>query len=94
VFKAKIMRSIAPILSALALAFAAAVNAAELTLPDAEPVLRFNAKEQRFTAAIESMPLKAAMAKISAATGWKVLLDPAAEASVSAQFINHKPLPG
>ncbi len=88
VFKVRDMRLIAFI---FVFAFASGAHGAELAIPAAEPVLRWNAKEQRFSAAIESLPLKAAMAKISAATGWKVFIDPAAEQNVSAQFGSRAP---
>src|SRR5690242_15160436 len=48
----------------------------ELTAKDG--FLGFNTKERKFTASIESAPLKTVMAKVGAATGWKVYIDPAA----------------
>jgi thermitase len=62
--------------------------AAELELPKDDVFLGFNAKERKFTAAIDSAPLKKVMAKLGAATGWKVFVDPAAQYNVSAQFTN------
>jgi hypothetical protein len=58
----------------------------ELTAKDG--FLGFNTKDRKFTASIESAPLKTVMAKVGAATGWKVYVDPAAHRIVSAQFTN------
>ncbi|MGZ5546140.1 MAG: S8 family peptidase, partial [Limisphaerales bacterium] len=62
--------------------------AADLELPANDVFLGFNSKDRKFTAAIDSAPLKKVMAKIGAATGWKVYIDPAAQHTVSAQFTN------
>lgn len=73
------------LLLAAARVFAAS---AELELPKDDLFLGFNARERKFTVAIESAPLKKVMAKLGAATGWKVFVDPAAQYNVSAQFTN------
>ncbi|HUS35710.1 MAG TPA: S8 family serine peptidase [Verrucomicrobiae bacterium] len=61
---------------------------ADLELPKDGIFLGFNAKDRKFTAAIESAPVKKVMSRLGAATGWKVFIDPAAQHSVSAQFTN------
>jgi thermitase len=61
---------------------------ADLELPANDVFLGFNSKERKFTAAIDSAPLKRVMARIGAATGWRVYIDPAAQHIVSAQFTN------
>jgi hypothetical protein len=50
--------------------------------------LHFNPKNRTFSAAIEGAPLKKVMAKVAAATGWKILIDPSADRTVSATFTN------
>src|ERR1051325_7447247 len=60
----------------------------DLDLPTNDGFIGFNAKERRFTAAVESSPLKKVMAKLGTATGWKVYIDPGAQRTVSAQFTN------
>jgi len=88
VFKLHNMRALR-IISGLLLAFALGRgDAAELQLqiPAPEPAMRWDRKAQTFSAAIDSLSLKATMAKISALTGWKVYVDPSAEQNVSAQF--------
>ena len=70
-------------LLAVAQSFCADVD---FELPSGGFFLGFNAKDRKFTAAIESEPLKKVMAKLGAATGWKIYVDPAAQHTVSAQF--------
>jgi len=60
----------------------------DLEIPGAEPFLKWDAKERRFSGAIDGAPVKKVAAKIGATTGWKVYLDPAADQHVSAQFTN------
>jgi hypothetical protein len=75
---------------AMATARPAALPApAELRLP-VEPAakLRWNGEARRMSANIESASLRETMSKLGGATGWKILLDPAAERNVSAQFTN------
>src|SRR5687767_6237469 len=82
------MRRLAIILG-LFVAMARAWGAdADFELSSKDGFLGFNAKDRKFTAAIESAPLKKVMAKLGAATGWKVFIDPAAQHTVSAQFTN------
>jgi hypothetical protein len=61
---------------------------ADIELPKDDIFLGFNSKERKFTAAIDSAPVKKVMSKLGAATGWKVFIDPAAQHTVSAQFTN------
>jgi hypothetical protein len=70
-------------LLAVAQSFCADVD---FELPSGGFFLGFNAKDRKFTAAIDSEPLKKVMAKLGAATGWKIFVDPAAKHTVSAQF--------
>lgn len=59
----------------------------ELEAPKAaQAPLRWNARDRRFSANIDSLPLKSVMAKLGAATGWKIYLDPDATHTVSVAF--------
>lgn len=60
----------------------------DLPMPQSEPHLNFDAKERRFSASIDSSPVKKVLAKLSSATGWKVYIDPSADHVVSVQFTN------
>jgi hypothetical protein len=60
----------------------------DLDLTASDGFLGFNAKDRKFTAAMDGVPLKKAMAKLGTATGWHVYIDPDARRTVSAQFTN------
>ncbi len=60
----------------------------ELAIPPTDGALRWDAAGRRLSVEVESWPLKKTLAKLGAATGWRVYFDPRADAAVSAQFTN------
>jgi hypothetical protein len=61
---------------------------ADFDLASNDVFLGFNARDRKFTAAVDGVPVKKVMSRLGSATGWKVYIDPAAQHTVSAQFTN------
>jgi hypothetical protein len=82
------MRRLAVMFGMLVAAAQALCASIDLDLTTSDGFLGFNAKDRKFTVAMEGVPLKKAMAKLGTATGWHVYIDPDAQRTVSTQFTN------